>query len=228
MENLNLKKNRGIEKMKKTKMILIVTLGICMLSFMPVVVGKADSRPIEDFTATNAYVAAWLDPESGLTIFPHGFWVTPSGLETIADCEYHGSILERDLKDGRILYKVNLHVKGAWMLVGNSTDLLFAGVMDYTFTATMILYEGVFGGPVPNILQIWFADALGLEPIGEGTFSHITGRGTGTFLLDAEVAGQSFIAGDTAKVNVIQVGFTKPEGHPLYPEMWPVELVFFH
>ncbi len=119
MEKLNLKKNRGMKKMKKTKIVLIATLGICMLSFMPAVVGKANVRPISDFTDTNDLtgVAAWADPVSDLIVFPHGFWVTPPGTENITNCEHHGSVLERDLKDGRILYKINLHVKGAMMLV---------------------------------------------------------------------------------------------------------------
>ena len=223
MENLNLKKNRGIEKMKKTKMILIVTLGICMLSFMPVVVGKADSRPIEDFTATNAYVAAWLDPESGLTIFPHGFWVTPSGLETIADCEYHGSILERDLKDGRILYKVSLHVKGASLMVfWNEPDWhliwkpIFVGTMDYYFTTTIIV-EGELGDPVPNLWDVWFFGG------GETLRSQISGSGTGEFTNNVNDYNLDFNPGDSAKLKIVQVGISKPKG-----EVWPVEVLHFH
>ncbi len=204
--------------MKKTKIILLATLGICLLSFMPAVVGKADVRPISDFTDTNDYIAAWLDPETNLIIFPHGFYVAP-GVEVIADCEHHGSVLERDLKDGRILYRINLHVKGAYMLVGDYgvNPFVFEGEMDYSFTAVVIV-EGEFGGPVPDLFEVWFLGA------GEAPYSHITGSGTGTFLVDAF----GFTAGDTAKVEVNQVGLTKPEGHPFYPAMWPVELVFFH
>ena len=206
--------------MKRTKIILVAALGICMLSFMPTVLGKADVRPIEDFTATNDYVAAWLDPESNLILFPHGAFVTPYGMEVIADCTYSGSVLERDLKDGRIMYKITLHVKGAYMLVGDYqiNPYVFEGEMDYTMTATIIVY-GEFGDPVPNLHAIWF----GAIP-GEAPFSHITGKGTGTFNVDAF----GFTAGDTAKVKINQVGITKPEGHPFYPGIWPVELVFFH
>ncbi len=210
--------------MKKTKIVLIATLGICLLSFMPAVVGKADSRPISDFTDTNDLtgVAAWLDPESNLIIFPHGFLVTPPGTENITNCEHHGSVLERDLKDGRILYKINLHVKGAMMLIAYYQDrMIFVGEMDYSFTATVIV-EGEFGGPIPSLFDVWF---LG---VGESPFSHITGRGTGTFIDDVAAIELGFAPGATAKVTLSQVGFTKPEGHPFYPGMWPAELVFFH
>ncbi|MFX0008053.1 MAG: hypothetical protein ACFFAV_15200 [Candidatus Hermodarchaeota archaeon] len=207
--------------MKKTKIFLLATLGICMLSFMPAVLGTANSRPISDFVDTNDYtgVAAWVDPETNLIIFPHGFYVTPPGTNLISDCEHHGSVLERDLKDGRIMYRINLHVKGAYMLVGDYgvNPFVFEGEMDYSFICIVIV-EGEMGGPVPNLIDVWFYGA------GEAPYSHLTGSGTGTFLVDAF----GFSAGDTANVKVNQVGLTKPEGHPFYPGLWPVELVFFH
>ncbi|MHA2290125.1 MAG: hypothetical protein ACXABG_15175 [Promethearchaeota archaeon] len=207
--------------MKKTKIILLATLGLCIISLMPTVAAKADRRPISDFVATNDYtgVAAWADPESNLIIFPHGFWVTPPGTDLISDCEHHGSVLERDLKDGRILYRINLHVKGAYMLVGDwgVNPYVFEGEMNYNFQAVVIV-EGVLGGPVPSLFDVWFLGA------GEYPYSHITGSGTGTFLVDAF----GFTAGDTANVKVNQVGLSKPEGHPFYPEMWPVEIIFFY
>ena len=203
---------------RKTKIILLATLGMCIIGIMPTVIGTADSRPISDFTANNGYVAAWVDPETNLIIFPHGFYVAP-GVEVIADCEHHGSVLERDLKDGRILYRINLHVKGAYMLVGDFgvNPFVFEGVMDYSFTAILII-EGDFGGPVPNLIDVWFFGA------GEAPYSHITGSGTGTFLVDAF----GFTAGETANIEVNQISLTKPEGHPFYPGLWPVELVFLH
>lgn len=205
--------------MKKTKIILVATLGICMLSFMPAVVGAANSRPISAFTDTNDYVAAWADPETNLIIFPHGFYVTPIGMEVIADCEHHGSVLERELKDGSISYKINLHVKGAYMLVGDwgINPYVFEGEMDYYFTATIIVYEGELGDDLPNLVwDIWWPDPT-LPPIGECTTSHITGSGTGTFLVDAF----GFTAGDTAKVKVNQVGL-------FGATFWPVEIIFIH
>jgi hypothetical protein len=90
--------------------------------------------------------------------------------------------------------------------------------MDYTFTATVILYDGVYGGPVPNLLLIWFPDTFELEePIGESVSSHVTAKGTGTFLVD----GFGFTAGETAKVKMVQVGL-------FGGTFWPVEFTFFH
>ena len=219
--------------MKRTKIILLATLGICILSFMPSVLGAAESRPISAFTDTNPNVAAWADPESGLTVFPHGFYLFGlNGLESIAECDHHGSVLVKDLKDGRILYKINLHVKGASMFITNATTLIFVGEMDYTFTATVIVYEGELGDPVPYLLAIWFPDLIEIEPIGEGTFSHITGGGTGTFIDDYAAIRLGFTPGATAKAKVNQVGILKPEDHPSYDGvdfmMWPVEFVFIH
>ena len=207
--------------MKKTKIILLATLGICMLSFIPAALGAAETRPISAFTDTNDSVAAWANYETGLTVFPHGFWVAP-GLESIADCNPKGSVLVKDLKDGRILYKVNLHVKGALMFIATDV-MIFVGEMDYNFQVTMIVYDGELSDPVPNLIMIWFPAFFGIEPIGEGTFSHITGSGTGIFVDDDAAIEQGFAPGATAKVKINQVGILDPEG-----EKWPVELIFFH
>lgn len=211
--------------MKKTSIILLSVLGICLISFMPSVLGKATSRPIKDFTDTNDYVAAWGDPKTGLTILPHGFFVTDYGFETIADCNPTGFVLVRDLKDGRILYKVDLRVKGALTYVGGFNILMFKGEMDYHFQATMIVY-GNFDDPVPNFMQVFFGG------LGEGPFVHINGEGTGKFIADAPMLG--YKTGDTAKVKVNQIGMVmkvfEPD-HPKYYEgfgLWPIELVFFH
>jgi len=220
--------------MKKTKIILLATLGICMLSFIPAALGAAETRPISAFTDTNDSVAAWSNFESGLTVFPHGFYILP-GYESIADCDPEGSILVKDLKDGRILYKVNLHVKGASMFVVQAMyGMIFVGEMDYNFQATMIVYDGELSDPVPNLIMIWFPEFFGIDPIGEGTFSHITGSGTGTFVNDTAAIEFGFAPGATAKLKINQVGIGKPPEHPqIDPEidpynMWPVELIFFH
>ena len=220
--------------MKKTKIILLATLGMCIISFMPAVVAKADARPISAFTDTNVNVAAWADPESGLSVFPHGFFLFGlNGLESIAELDHHGSVLVKDLKDGRILYKVNLHVKGALLFVTYDNELIFEGEMDYNFQATMIIYDGELSDSVPNLLHIWFPGFFGIDPpIGESPFVHITGSGAGTFTALGEVLGFGF-EGDFAKVKINQVGFIIPEDHPqsdpeYEPYMYPVEFIFFH
>ena len=221
-----LKKNRGMKNLKKTKLILLATLGICMLSFIPAALGAANSRPIADFTDTNDHVAGYWSPQSNLIIFPHGArWL---GLEKIEDCDIGGSVLERELKDGRILYKVNLHVKSALMWIfwaepgWPGKGPIFVGEMDYYFTTTIIV-EGNLGDPVPNYFNVVF----GIDP-GELIVTHIVGSGTGYFTDYAGEIGQGFTPGDSAKVVLNQLSIAKPEGHPFYPEMWPAELTFFH
>lgn len=232
---INLKKEVR-KKMKKTRIILLATLGLCMLSFIPAALGAAESRPISAFTDTNRNIAGWGDPESGLTILPHGFFVVNGidGLESIAECDHHGSVRVKELKSGDILYKVNLHVKGASMFVVDQYSLIFVGEMDYNFQVTMIVYDGELSDPVPNLLMIWFPEFFKIEPIGESTFSHITGSGTGVFVNDTVAIELGFAPGATAKVKVNQVGIAKPPEHPQIDplidpnNMWPVDFIFFH
>ena len=214
--------------MNKTKTILLVTLGICMMSFIPAALGQANIRPIKDFTDTNAIpglppLAAWASLEINLTMIPHGW----PPVETLADCNPKGYVLERDLKDGRISYKVDLHVKGATAYVfwGLQEDLppVFIGEINYYFSATIIVYEGNLGDPVPNLWMIWFPEFFGIDPIGETTKTHITASGTGTFTAFAEELGLG-ISGASVKVKINQVGLIKPGDQ----ELWPVEIIFFH
>ncbi|MFW9782906.1 MAG: hypothetical protein ACFFFB_11550 [Candidatus Heimdallarchaeota archaeon] len=231
--------------MRRTKLITSLTtvaaMGLLLIFFSSSVLAIATTRPISDFTDTNNNIAAWADPESGLTIFPHGWYVFgfPDALESIADCNPSGSVLEKDLKDGRIMYQVNLHVKGATMVIASDV-ILVIGEMDYIFQVTIILYDGELGDPVPNLLEIWFPEAFPwgdplIDPIGEGTFSHITGKGTGTFLDPNMALYYGFDPDEEVKVKVNEVGLLDKDfedGHPnYYPDLeqfWPVEIVFFH
>lgn len=213
-----------------TSLTTVSTLGFLLILFSTSVLAISITRPISDFTATNDNIAAWADTESALIVFPHGWYIYgfPSGPESIADCMPSGSVLEKDLKDGQIMYRVNLHVKGALMVIADSTSgtILVEGEMEYHFQVTVIVYEGEMGDPVPNLLQIWWPGLFlppGTPPIGESRFSHLTGHGTGTMIVDA----LGFNAGDSVNVNINQVGLTKPEGHPFYPEMW-AEILVIH
>ena len=220
-----------------------------MLILFSTSVFAAENRPISDFTDTNDNIAAWADPRGtvspldDLTLFPHGWYLFPAIIgepqpQIIADCNPTGSVVVRPLKGGEILYKVNLHVKGALIYITkydaikDDVVVVFEGEMDYHFQATVILYEGELSDPVPNLLLIWFWAELQLPQIGEGTFTHLTGEGTGTFV-DAATANEfGFNLGDSAKVKINQVGILKPEEHPTYDGLdfmhWPVEFIFFH
>lgn len=213
-------------------MLIIVILGVISFCLVPSGLGTANVRPIEDFTDTNTDImpnlAAWSDPQSNLILIPHYL------LETIADCDPEGFVLEKDLKDGRILYKIDLHVKDAvcWVFWNDGgywylNPPIFTGKIDYYFTVTMIVYDGDFGGPVPNIWQVWFPGMFPGDPIGEGTLSHMALSGTGTFTEYSETIGQGFIAGETAKVTMNMVGILKSEDDFEYL-IYPVEIIFFH
>lgn len=229
--------------MKRTKLMTglmtATSIGLILIFISTTVLAATTVGPISNFTDTNNNIAAWADPESELIIFPHGWFVYgfPDAPQSIADCEPSGSVQEKDLKDGRIMYKVDLHVKGAVMVVGAylSGEILLVGEMDYHFQITMIAFDAGMGDPVPNILQIWFPEFFlppGSEPIGEGIFTHLTGQGTGTFL-DANMAlYYGFDPDEEVKVTVNQVGILKPIDHPTYDGEdllhYPVEIVFFH
>jgi hypothetical protein len=235
-------------KIKRTRlvssMMAATSIALILILFSTSVSATAITRPISDFTDTNNNISAWGDPDSGLTIFPQGWYVFgyPDAPQSIADCIHSGTVVEKALKDGSIMYKVDLHVKGAMMVVANNTpdnpdipNVLVVGEMDYHFQATFILYKGELGDLVPNLLQIWFPQFFlpaGAEPIGEGIFSHLTGKGTGTFSSAAAAYYFGFNPDDVVKVKVSQVGIIKPVDHPSYDgvdlNMWPVEIVFFH
>jgi len=236
-----------------TSVITLTAIGLMLMLFSTSVFA-ATKKPISAFTETNDSIAAWQDPDSGLSLYPHGWYIYGfPGPESIAACNPTGKVSETQLKDGGMMYKILLHVKGALMVVtrviydemGEPVDeiVLVEGEMDYTFQATIIVYEGEPGDPVPNLLQIWFPGYFlppGSAPIGEGIFSHLTGKGTGSFL-DADMAlYYGFDLEEEVKVKVNEVGLLDKdfeEGHPNYyvdPEMWPVEqfwpveIVFFH
>ena len=235
--------------MKRTKciksLITLTAIGLMLILFSTSVFA-AEKRPISAFTDTNDNIAAWASPmgtESpldDLTLFPHGWYLFPFIIpepqpQTIADCNPTGSVVVRPLKGGEILYKVDLHVKGALIYIADIYGaVLFEGEMDYHFQATVILYDGELSDPIPNLLWIWFPEFFlpGLPPIGEGSFSHLTGEGTGTFVDDAAALEFGFNLGDTANVKINQVGILKPEDHPTYDgedfSHWPVEFIFFH
>ena len=202
--------------MKKTKLILLTTLGICIISIMPAVVAMSDHRSISEFAATNDYVTAWSDPESNLVILPHAYAVAP-GVEVISDCKYSGSVIEKELEDGRILYKVNLHVKDAWMFVAYmGKGLIIEGEMDYFFTVHMII-EGTFGGPIPNFIDVIYGG-------GEIKSVAIIGKGTGTFMDNDAVIELGYTPGATVKAFVFQVAVFDQEIGDLE---WLLELVRF-
>lgn len=200
----------------------LATIGIVLLLFSTTV-QACDSkavRPISDFTDTNTDIAGWGDPEwdPNLIAVPCGCdYGLP--MEYIADTIHYGFVLEKDLGDGRIMYKIYLYVKGAilhifydvgtWWLPdenGVYQQLMFTGKMNYFFTTTIIVY-GEFGDPVPNLWYVWFFGG------GETLFVTLIARGTGILTE----------SGETACVKISMVGILV-DG----VVEWPIETIEFY
>ncbi len=200
-------RKKELIKINRTKLVpklmAFASIGIILLLFSTSVQACSSRtiRPISDFTATNTNIAGWGDPESNLIAVPHGNDMGYT-IESIADCTNYGFVLEEDLGDGRIKYKIFLYVKdalvdvynneGTWWLPdenGVYQQLVFTGEMYYFFTTTIIV-EGEFGGPVPNLWVVWFFGG------GETLSVTLIARGTGTFTE----------SGVTANVKINMVG----------------------
>jgi hypothetical protein len=202
--------------------MIIATIGIILLLFSTSVqaCGSKAIRPISDFTDTNTDIAGWGDPawDPMLIAVPHGCdYGYP--MEYIVNCRHYGFVLEEDLGDGRIKYKIYLYVKGAilqifydvgmWWLPdenGVYQQLMFTGEMNYFFTTTIIVY-GEFGGPVPWLWYVWFFGG------GETLFQTLIAMGTGTLME----------SGETANVKIEMVGILVDGEYE-----WPIETIEFY
>ena len=208
-----------------TKLTILITLGILMLSFRPAVLGasKANRRPIEDWEVNNPFIIPSFDPDSHRLINFDFDWTD----------DYDGLILERVINDGFLMITVNLHVKNVGFSVFDFTppgppgELIISGQMDVNFKVKFTM-AGEPNAELPWIIDIYIFErsflAISLLCIGLGTFP-------------ASVEEYGFTPGTTGKVTVNQVGLMKKqlkEDHPHIipdldpPEMWPVEFIKIH
>ncbi|MFX0023647.1 MAG: hypothetical protein ACFE9S_15075 [Candidatus Hermodarchaeota archaeon] len=120
--------------MKKLRLILVVTLGICIFSLVPLVQAKTTIRPIDDYAGEYTVFLdlwdmpgsflSWADPDSGLCIYPHGLkWFGPLAgpipiynflvweYKLLEQCQHGGCIQEREIDEESTLISINLHVK---------------------------------------------------------------------------------------------------------------------
>jgi hypothetical protein len=133
------------------KILLLVTVGITVLTLIPVAYGKQPSsstRPIEDWLIGNPFGTGpgWVDPNTMLS---------QRYLGTVDDADgYDGYVIETMRKDKSILLTVSLNVYGMPFALRNLTarvlnpeyEWFFVGVMDYTFEAYIVLEKHVPGG----------------------------------------------------------------------------------
>lgn len=132
------------------KILLLVTVGITVLSVIPIVYAKQPStsiRPIEDWFLGNPFGASpgYADPER---------LIVQRCLATVPEVEYYGEIIETFRKDKSILLTIYLEVYGmpfalrniSQAALGTDEEWFFVGEMDYTWEATIVLEKHVPGG----------------------------------------------------------------------------------
>ncbi len=154
MQNWNNLEGKKMNKSKlETKLIIVATLGILILSFTSVVQGAQTERirPIDDWIYGNDH-DSW-DPmdkqllhnwwkgddwDKSLTVEgnPFGAWRGFGDLETLLlihfdwvalndEIEYDGFVLETEMPDGSFKIRVNLHVQGIYMEVYRYSEEFF-------------------------------------------------------------------------------------------------------
>jgi len=209
-----------MEKLKIKRLALLVIVITVIFSFIPAAVAhkgrrKIKIRPIEDWLMANNLVddqpmGYMVDFERNLGIQPHlidpsyepyGYYRPPM------TCSYDGFVVERKLKDNKVLVSVNLRVKNATFYVfipagpiPASTPLLF-GVMDYIyqfrFTIDLNTLEDNDFDEDGNIIYMpwwWYVwVTFTLESV------LICGSGSGEFVNPYD----SWEVGDTAKMHTI-------------------------
>jgi len=128
------------------KICLVATLGIMVLSVIPVVFAKQPStsiRPIEDWLFGNPFGASpgFADPER---------MIAQRSLAPVSN--YDGEVIETLRKDKSILLTIYLEVYDMpfalrnLTAIGTDEEWFFVGVMDYTWEATIVLEKHVPGG----------------------------------------------------------------------------------
>jgi hypothetical protein len=145
-------------KSKTKKLTLVTTVAILVVCSIVAVQVAAKSgtpgfpeksisiRPIEDWLENNMYGAGtgYLDPESMLSQRCLG-----PGLMYDEDVTYEGLITERVMPDHSLHLTIFLKVEGLSMAIRDwiAEEWIFVGVMDFTYTAEIILEKQIPGGP---------------------------------------------------------------------------------
>jgi len=238
------------------KITLIAIVGILICGFMLSVQGVQSTRirPIDDWIYGNDrppnwdYMDKWSthtvwawddwDKSDTMTGTPFGTWRGFTNIESklvihfdwVAlnnEIEYTGFVLEREMPDGSLKIKVDLHVKGiyfelyklpddwvgqqpAWMYI---EELVLIGTMDYTFQFEFILDKEIPGG------YIWWLDMdipSRLREPGEELPSFWKIWYIGDFIGACDL---TFIFTGMGSGNIVQSGWLPPESLG-YPEFW--------
>jgi hypothetical protein len=231
--------------MKKYRILLVITFGLILLGFVPLVQAKTTILPIERYWEdqwgwyeNNPHLGGYWDPDSNLIVRPHtiGFTFT-DGWEFAPfwDCDYGGDIKVRELngKDGYDLMVTitRLCNDAPFILIdyNNFPFPLFLGTMDYKsvfkFKIDLELYP--FQDEDGWYLPIWWAPLFGwntFDPRDDGmeaVYSHFLAMGEGEFL----GSWNGWTEGDEANVKVHQIAHVRflygEEGWEEHPNYYP-------
>ena len=232
-----------MNKSKTKKLVLLTTVAILVLCFIPAVQAAKSSykRPLLDWSVNNRSLGGW---GSDTKIVYPDLWI--GGVE---EYEYSGHIIQKILKDGSFLLTVNLVVKDIWVEIYDSEMvLLLVGRANLNYQFVAILDDYIPGGTK----HYMFMDPPQHVPVAAGPRGfwdelpwwldmNFYGGIMGTQVLMGHVvmAGEGECTGEggyevgPATFNVNQVGMYKdfkPE-HPKFygvEGFWPVELIEIH
>ncbi len=166
----------------------IATIGITILLFSTAVQATTTIRSIDDYAGEYAVfmgmdwevsISAWVDPESGLAIYPHAVeWLMAPGFEGInflfwtykvlEDCPHGGTITEREVDEEHVLITINLHASEVPFLGFTLQPEFYhfppayKGIMNYNFVAKILFNK--------EMLDDWFNTYERLPSLAEIDF----------------------------------------------------------
>lgn len=200
-----------------TSMMTVATIGLILVLFSNSVqaVGTI-KRPIDDWAGGKIFFmgeeydvscTAWVDPESGLWVWPHAdTWFMAPGLDGINflfwgyklldQCPHHGIITERVVDEEHVIISINLHASEVPFLVFTqdvtgpylyppSYEPIYKGIMSYSFECKILFNTEMLNewfaehGRLPSICEITgiFPDMYPPELVPVIKYVHITGMG---------------------------------------------------
>ena len=232
------------------KLILLATVGILILSFIPAVAaseGMVTERPIEDWLDPNYTAYPWGEenwvmsdfgsPYTNLVCklgFPwpkagFGPWVNDMEDENgmvLGDTIINGHITERELDNGQALITLHLEVKNGPLTVYDFDDFILY-CLGFAGEPQAVLGDGIDGYMDYKVIYKFFIPEPGAElptiwPSFDNYISvNIIGTGFGTLTERAVELGFAETAGATGMVRLHQIALFKPDLNEEHPKYDP-------
>lgn len=236
--------------MNKKKVILVITVGVLFLGFVPAVAagGRVTERPLDDWLDVNYAALPWgvaenwafadfASPYTNLVCkmgFPFplagfGPFVNDMIYENslvIGDTIIDGNIKERELNDGRALVTLQLDVKNAPCSVYDYTDFIFY-CLGFGPYPQVVLGDGIDGYIDYTVLVKFYIPEPGaplpdIFSIWDNYISvNIIGTGFGILTERAVELGFASTAGVPGRVRLHQIALVKPDFIETHPKYDP-------